>query len=165
MWTLETEVYELFVRATFIYFYLFVVFRLIGRKHFSDLTSMDLILLLIISEAVSSSLNAEDKGLPAAIIVVLTLVAWDIFLNRLSYFSKKAEKVIDGEALILIYRGVLNKELMRKQLITDKDLSESMRLDGIADIGDVEVGVLETNGRISFIQKKKGPAVPGPMIN
>lgn len=165
MWTLETEALELFLRATFIYFFLFVTFRLVSKKHFSELTAMDFILLLIISEAVSNSLNPEDRGLPAAVIVVLTLIVWDVGLNRLSFFSRKLEKVIEGTPKILILRGKMNRELMRKELITEADLFEAMRIDGISTMEEIEVGVLETNGRMSFIKKEKGPKISGPLIN
>lgn len=165
MWTLETEALELFLRATFIYFFLFVTFRLVSKKHFSELTAMDFILLLIISEAVSNSLNPEDRGIPAAVIVVLTLVVWDIGLNRLSFFSRKMEKFLEGTPKILILRGKMNRELMRKELISESDLFESMRIDGISDLSEIEVGVLETNGRMSFIKKEKGLKSPGPLIN
>lgn len=155
MWELKIEWYEIVIRATAVFLFLFIVFRIWGKKHFGQLTSFDLILLLIMSEAVQNSLIDDEKGIPAAWISILTLVGWNIILNKLSYHSRLAEKIIQGNPKVLIDNGQRNERQLRKENMTEQELFEALRLEGVDKIEDVVRATLEANGKISVIQRNQ----------
>lgn len=154
MWQLDTEWYELVLRALAVFSFLFIVMRLWGKKHFGEFTPFDFILLLIMSEAVQNALVENDKGVPAAFITIGTLVAMNIFLNKLTFYFRKAERIIDGTPEVLIKNGKINREMLNKQTITDQELHEALRMEGVLDVDEVFLAMMETNGKISVIKKK-----------
>ncbi|WP_408096179.1 DUF421 domain-containing protein [Peredibacter sp. HCB2-198] len=157
MWNLDTEWQELIIRATSVFAFLFLVFRFWGKKHFGDLTPFDLILLLIMSEAVQNALVGDDKGIPAAFITIGTMVIINIILNKVSFHFRVAEKVIEGVPKVLIKNGRLNKKLMHQETITDQELHEALRMQGVMDVDEVFQATLEANGSISVVKKKDEP--------
>ena len=154
MWSLETEWQELVFRAASIFAFLFIVFRFWGKKHFGELTPFDLILLLIMSEAVQNALIDDDKGVPAAFITIGTLVLLNIMMNKLAFHSRKAEKIIEGVPKILIKNGKLDQKLMNQETITDQELHEALRMQGVIAVDEVFQATLEANGSISVVKKK-----------
>lgn len=152
MWSLDSKWYELVIRATSIFTFLFIVFRIWGKKHFGELTPFDLILLLIMSEAVQNALVDDDKSIPAAFVTIGTMMLLNIFLNKLVFHSRKAEKIIEGSPKILIKNGVVDEKLMKQETITDQQLNEALRMQGVMDIKEVHQATLETNGSISVVK-------------
>ena len=153
MWNLQLDWYELILRAFVVFAFLFVFFRVIGKKHFSEMTPFDFIIFLFISEAVQSALVSDDKSIPAALISVSTLIMLNVLLNKLSYKFKKAEKLIEGAPRPLIENGQVNHQVLKEETITDRELHQALRLQGVIDIKEVKLATLETNGSISVIKK------------
>lgn len=154
MWNLAIKWYEIIFRAFIVFMFIFIGFRFWGKKHLSQLAPFDLVILLIISEAVQSALIGDDKGIPAALISVTTLFILVSFLNKLSSKSQNVEKILEGSPKVIIQDGVVNKELMIKETITERELQEALRMQGILKIDDVFLGTLETNGALSVIKKR-----------
>lgn len=157
MWNLESEWQELVLRASAIFVFLFIVFRIWGKKHFGELTPFDFLLLLIMSEAVQNALIDDDKSVPAGFITVGTLMFLNIVLNKLVFHSRTAEKIIEGSPKVLIKDGRLNQKLMHKETITDRELHEALRMQGVMDVDEVFQATLEANGSISVVKKKDEP--------
>lgn len=153
MWTLETPWYELVIRGTVIYFFMFILMRIWGKKHLSEVTTFDFILLLFISEAVQNSLVDDDHSLFGGMIVITTFLIWSTILNKLTFRSRKFEMLIDGEPKIIVKDGKMIREVLRKEEITEQELYESFRENGVLDLKDVKQATIETNGHISVVQK------------
>lgn len=154
MWTLETDWYEIVIRAIAVFGFLFLVFRFWGKKHFGEFTPFDFIILLIMSEAVQNALVDDDKGIPAAVISITTMMLMNILLNKLSFKYKKAEDILEGTPKVLIKDGKLDRNLMKQETITERELHEALRMQGVWKVDDVFLGMLEANGSISVIKKK-----------
>lgn len=154
MWSLDSEWQELVIRAASIFTFLFVLFRVWGKKHFGELTPFDFILLLIISEAVQNALVDDDHSVTAAFVSISTLVVLNIILTKISFYSKRAEKIIEGNPKILIQNGRLDRNLMRRETISDQVLHEALRMQGVMEIDEVYQATLEANGSISVVKKK-----------
>jgi uncharacterized membrane protein YcaP (DUF421 family) len=152
MWELTYHWSEIITRAIVIYFALFIIFRTIGKKQLGEMTSMDFILLLIISEAVNGGLVGEEKSLTGALILSVTLIFVNYGMDFLAYKSKKLEKIIDGEAQIIIRQGKICKKVAAKEKITEEEIFQSLRRQNVEKLSDVKFGVLETNGCISIIK-------------
>lgn len=153
MWTLTTPWYELVIRGTCIYFFMFIIMRLWGKKHLGEMAAFDFILLLFISEAVQNSLVDDDKSLFGGMIVIVTFLFWNSLINKLTFRYRKLEQILDGEPRVLIKNGKVNPELMRKEKITEQELYEALRQEGVDELKKVKLATLETNGHLSVIEQ------------
>ena len=149
---METPWYELVIRATCVFLFLFFVCRLWGRKHMGQLSPFDFILLLIISECFQSALQGEEKSITGGMIALLTLVALNTILSRITFFSTRLEKIIDGKPKILIMDGVIDEEMRKKEVLSYQDLYSALRLEGVDEIKNVKQATIEPNGRITIIR-------------
>ncbi len=153
MWTLTTPWYELVLRGTIIYFFMFISIKLWGKKHMGEMTAFDFILLLFISEAVQNSLVSDDKSIYGGMIVITTFLLWNSIINKLTFRFRRLEKILDGEPVVLVNDGVINRDNMKKEQVTEQELKEAMRGHGLEDIGKVKQATLETNGHLTIIQQ------------
>lgn len=153
MWKLDTPWYELVIRGSVIYFFMFTMIKIWGKKHLGEIAIFDFILLLFISEAVQNSLVDDDKSLPGGMIVITTFLFWNTLMNKLTYRSRKLEKLLDGEPKYLVKNGFVDLNLMKKEQITEQELFEGLRQQGVDDLHKVKLATLETNGHLSVIEK------------
>jgi uncharacterized membrane protein YcaP (DUF421 family) len=147
---------NLVLRAACVYLFLLAVMRLAGRRTISNSSTFDLVLLLVISEAVGGALFSEqDHSLTSAAIVVVTMVGLDIAFSVLKVRSAKFSRLVDGLPLVLVADGKALDERMRKARVSAEDLATAARENGFAGIEDLRYVVLETNGKLSVIPKPK----------
>lgn len=152
MWNLTTPWYELILRGTIIYFFMFISIKFWGKKHMGELTAFDFILLLFISEAVQNSLVSDDKSVLGGMIVITTFLLWNSLINKITFRSRKLERILDGTPVILVQNGTMDKENMRKEQVTEMELHEAMRGQGLDDLSKVKKATLETNGHLTIIE-------------
>jgi uncharacterized membrane protein YcaP (DUF421 family) len=152
MWQLETPWYELIIRATAIYIFLFILIRIMGKKHLGKLAPFDLIFLLIVSEALQNGLVGDDHGVPAALISVTVLIALNVFMNALTYRFQWLEKLIEGKPEIIILNGKIHKKILKKVKISEGELFEALREHEVMKPEEVKCAILETDGKISVIK-------------
>lgn len=139
-------------RAACIYFALLILFRVAGRRSLADVTTFDLVLLMIIGEATQQGLLGDDFSVTNAILVILTLIAIDISLSLLKRKYARVELLIDGTPTILVEHGKLLCERIREARLREEDIMMSARMNhGIESIEQVKYAILETNGKISII--------------
>lgn len=96
----------------------------------------------------------DDKSIPGGVIVILTLFSLNILLNKISYHSRKAEKLLEGEPKPLIINGKLDTNVMKREKVTLQELNASLRKQGLMKLEEVGLAVIETNGEISVIKKE-----------
>jgi uncharacterized membrane protein YcaP (DUF421 family) len=131
---------------------MFVLMRIWGKKHLSQVTTFDFILLLFISEAVQNSLVDDDHSVWGGMIVVTTFLIWSTVLNKLSYKYKRLEKFLDGSPKIIVKDGKCDEAVLRREEISIQELHMALREEGVMDIKDVKQATVETNGHISVVQ-------------
>ncbi|MBD8161521.1 DUF421 domain-containing protein [Erwinia persicina] len=143
---------ETVLRAVGIYFILLIVFRIAGRRALLQMTSFDLILLLIISEATQQALLGDDFSVTGAALTIITLVVLDITLG---YIKKKTgwfDYLLDGSPVILVENGRVLENKLKKSGITLDDILVSARTNqGVYEIAKIKFAILEKNGHISII--------------
>lgn len=143
------------IRALFIYIFLLVVLRVAGKRTLSQMTPFDLILLLIISEATQQALLSDDYSLMNAVIVILALVSFDIFMSLMKRRFPKVGLWTEGTPLIIFQNGQPIKERMQKERIDESDILEAARnAHGLASLDQVEYAILEKSGGIAVIPKR-----------
>lgn len=145
---------ELVVRATVIFFALFVILRISGNRQFSEMTTFDAILIILIAEVTGNSLSGQDYSLTASIIVITTLVALDIGVSLLKVRWKAFDRVAEGVPVLLVENGRELKEPMRKERVDVEDVLAAARAShGLERLDQIRYAVLEREGAISIVPR------------
>lgn len=151
----------IFVRSITLYIFVLLVMRLMGKREIGQLQPFELAIAIMIADL--ASIPMSDIGIPITdgIIPILGLLVMHLLISYLNMKSIKIRKFICGKPSILIYRGKIDEQMMKKERFTINELQERLRANSINDIGDVEYAILETNGQISVIEKpNKRAATP-----
>lgn len=144
---------ELVIRATVIFWFLWLVVRGTGKRSLAELTPLDLILVVIIGDIVQQGVNQEDMSLTGSMLAVSVFVAWTLAAASLSRRSPRVARVLAGEPVILVRDGKPLKDQLDRERLTITDLKEAARMEGIGDLTEVAFAVLETDGKFSFITR------------
>ena len=149
MLTISVPWWELVVRGLVVYVFLILLLRLTGKRQIGQLSPFDLVLLLILSNAVQNSMNAGDNSLIGGLISATTLVAVNYLVGLITFKSKKLETIIDGRPQVLIHDGVLFEDVMNEAKLTRRELDATLRQSGHFEIKEVKLAILENNGSVS----------------
>jgi uncharacterized membrane protein YcaP (DUF421 family) len=155
MFTLAIPWTEFVVRGAIVYVFLLLLLRLTGRRQVGQLAPFDLVLLLVLSNAVQNSMNGGDNSLVGGLISAATLVALNYLVGALTYRSKRLEALIEGRPQLLIHNGELFEDVLRRAKLTHHELNAALRRSGCACVDDVHSAILENNGSISVTAKVK----------
>lgn len=140
------------LRAAAIYFALLILFRVAGRRSLAEITSFDLILLLIIGEATQQALLGDDFSLTNAIVVIVTLIAIDVGLSLLKLRSRKIDLLMDGAATIIVEDGKPMRGRIAEARLQEADILQAARQgQGLERMDQIKYAILEKNGKISII--------------
>lgn len=139
---------ELILKTTFMYFFIILVHRIMGKKEVSQLSIVDLILSILIAELIALSIQV-GKSIFISVIPILVLVCIQILISYMSIKSDKIRYLIDGKPTIIIKNGKINFNEMSKLRYSLDDLLTQMRLQGVKSIDKVKYAILENNGNLS----------------
>jgi uncharacterized membrane protein YcaP (DUF421 family) len=142
------------IRATCVYAVLLIIFRIAGKRTVAQITTFDLVLTLIISEAVQQALVDNDNSMTNAFILVITLVGLDIGLSLLKQGSKTMAKVVEGVPVIILENDRLHHDRMARERIDEEEILGAAReLHGLERLEQIKYAVLEQNGTITIIPR------------
>src|SRR5215467_14351507 len=122
MLNLAVPVWELILRSVVVYGFLLVLLRLTGKRQVGQLSPFDLVLLLVLSNAVQNSMNGGDNSLIGGLVSATTLVAVNYLVGFLTFKSKRMEVLIEGRPLVLIHNGKLFEDVMARAQLTHHEL-------------------------------------------
>ncbi|WP_316792476.1 DUF421 domain-containing protein [Pedobacter frigoris] len=145
------EYLDIVLRSLAVYSFMLVAIRLTGKKELSQLNTTDVVLILLISNAVQNAMVGTNSSLSGGLIAAAVLFALNFALKKLMYKSKKVRDLISQHPEILIHNGKLNFDALSKLDITNEELEEAMREHGIEKYKDVKLAILEVDGNISII--------------
>jgi uncharacterized membrane protein YcaP (DUF421 family) len=154
MWNLTIPWWESILRGIIIYGFLQIALRLTGKRQIGQLSPFDLVLLLMLSNAVQNSMNGGDSSVTGGLISASTLLVLNGLVGRLAYKSKKMEGFIEGRPEILIHNGKLFSDVMERELLTHHELNAALREAGCVSASEVQYAILENTGRITVHPKK-----------
>ena len=159
------EIFTIFIRTLFFYFFIFIIYRIMGKREVGQLGIIDLIVSILIAELVVISIENYDKSVFISLVPILTLTILQLVLAYLTLKKPKIRSFLDGNPSVIIKNGKLNyKEMMRQKYNLD-DLLIQMREKGYRSIEEVEYAILENNGTLSIFNKKKETTpLPLPLI-
>jgi uncharacterized membrane protein YcaP (DUF421 family) len=144
---------DLVIRATVVFFFIFLVTRIAGRRELSTLEPFDLILLVVLGDLVQQGITQSDESVTGTLIVISTVTLLSIAVSWVSFRSSRIRLATEGEPLILIQDGQIIERNLRRERLTHGDVEEEARRQQVASLGDVRWAILEKEGSITFIPK------------
>jgi uncharacterized membrane protein YcaP (DUF421 family) len=146
--------WELILRAVVVYCFLLIMLRITGKRQVGQLSPFDLVLLLVLSNAVQNSMNGGDNSLVGGLISACALMTLNLGVGFLAFRNKRMERWLDGAPMVLIHNGRVFPKALAHALLTQQALDEALREAGCASLAQVHMAVLENNGTITVIPRK-----------
>ena len=144
------------LRGVVIYLFLLIIFRIMGKRHMSETTTFDLVILLIISEVTQEALVGEDYSLTASMILICTLMGSTLVLSLLKEWFPSFDRVAESVPLVVVDNGKPLKKRMKKAQVDEDDVLNAARMvHGLERMEDIKYAVLEKDGNISIIPMAK----------
>jgi uncharacterized membrane protein YcaP (DUF421 family) len=156
MFELSLPWWEFVLRAIAVYAGVMVLVRASGKRAVGQFTPFDLVLLILIGNAVQNGLNGGDNSLTAALILSGTLIVLNYFVALASARSPRLRRIAEGSPVVLARDGRVFRDVLRRELVSLVDFDEAMRQSGIDAVDDVALAMLETNGHITIVRRDGG---------
>jgi uncharacterized membrane protein YcaP (DUF421 family) len=152
---------ELIVRATVIYFFLWAVTRGLGKRELAEMSAFELLLLVVVGDLIQQGVTQEDTSVTGAVLAVGTIAMWTLIFAWAGFRWRGARKVIEGVPVVVVRDGRPLEEALRLERVTLDEILEGARNQGIDNLRDVRLGIMEPDGRFSFL-KEGGDQQPAP---
>ncbi len=149
MWKLSLPWWEFIARALVVYIFLLVILRVTGKRQVGQLAPFDLVLLLVLSNALQNSMNGGDNTVTGGVISAVTLICLNWLLGYATFRSKKIGRFVEGRPQVIVHNGHVYRDVMQSERLTQDELDAAVRLAGCGSIHDVHFAILENNGQIS----------------
>ncbi len=146
---LSIPIWEFVFRGAVVYLFLLVLLRLTGKRQVGQLATFDLVLLLILSNAVQNSMNGGDNSLIGGLISALTLIALNHLVGAATSSSRAIEMFVEGRPQVLVHNGRIYGDVLRRSQLTRNELDAAIRSAGCTAVDNVHVAILENNGSIT----------------
>jgi uncharacterized membrane protein YcaP (DUF421 family) len=145
---------DLVLRATFVFGFILLLTRVIGKRELGSLQPFDLVLLIILGDALQQGLTQDDYSLTGAVLVVGTIAVLQVAVSWLTFRFPRVRPVLEGEQLIIVEDGQPIQRNLDRERLTIAEVAEAARREQIAHLSEVQWAILETSGMISFIPKR-----------
>ncbi|GAA0457024.1 DUF421 domain-containing protein [Alkalibacillus silvisoli] len=151
------ELINLVVRTTGVYLAIYAVFRLMGKREIGELSIMDLIVFIMMAEVGVLSIEQTEESFFLLLTPIFVLLIIQRLTAEVSFRSNKARVLLDGTPSIIIRKGVIDEKEMKKQRYNMDDLLIQLRQAGALELKEVELAILETNGKLSVFKQQDQP--------
>ena len=145
---------DIALRGIAVFAFIYILTRIIGRRELSSLEPFDLILLIVLGDAVQQGLTQDDYSLTGAFIGITTIALLQVGVSYLSFRFPRLRPLLDGEPIVVVQDGRVIERNLRRERMTVEEVAEQARQQQIASLDQVQWAVLETSGNISFIEKQ-----------
>lgn len=149
-----TNILDIILRSTVVFAVILLGLRLLGKRHVAQLSLVDLVLILLISNAVQNAMVGPDTSLAGGIIAAVTLLILSYAFTLILYRSRRAEHFFEGTPTLLVHDGKAIHRHLEQEKITEDELERAVREHGIASIAHVKNAIMESDGTISVIPRE-----------
>lgn len=153
---------EILIRGTAIYWFLFLLFRVVLRRDVGAVGIADVLLLVLIADASQNALSGGYESITDGMVLVLTIAGWNYALDWAAFHFPAVRRLIEGKPLVIVRRGQMLRGNMRHELLTVNELMSKLRQQGIADLAEVREARMESDGQISVIKEDSSGDGPPP---
>jgi uncharacterized membrane protein YcaP (DUF421 family) len=147
---------EIVIRAAAMYLVLLCLLRAMGRRELSQLTTFDLLITVVIGDLIQQGVTQEDMSFTGAVLAVGTMCLLAVAGSFIGTKSRRARRLLDGVPVVIARNGVLFDEVMRRERITESELMEAARGEQVTDLANIDLVVVEPDGRFSFLRADRG---------
>lgn len=154
LWELKIPWWEIVLRASVVYFVMLALLRLSGKRTVGQFTPFDLLVLVLLGDAVQGSMIAGDESLGGGLILATTLLAWNRLVGFVTARSDAVEELVEGNAVVLARNGEVFHDALRRTDLTLDELQEAMRDHSVPSISEIRLAVLEKDGTITVLGRK-----------
>jgi len=145
---------ELFLRGTIMFWFLFLIFRLVLRRDIGSASVTDFLFVVILGDAAQNAMIGEGTSVSDGMVLVSTLVLWNYAIDALSYRYPRIDRLVSARKLCLVRDGKLQRRNLRKEFITVDELHEKIREEGLEHLNQVKMMYMESDGEISIIKRE-----------
>ena len=153
---------EVVLRTAIVYLFVVTALRLSGKREVGQMSVLELVVILVISDAVQNSMVGDNTTLWGGLVAVVTLLSLDFALKALTRRSKTVRTAIEGEPRMLVRDGRLLERAIDEEGVEVEEVRAAIRAHGLARVEDVRFAVLETDGSISVVPREDPPASNRP---
>lgn len=146
---------ELIVRGTAMFWFLYALFRFVLRREAGSVAMADILIFVIIADASQNALSGEYKSVPDGMILVTTIVLWNVAVDWAAFRSPLLRRILEPPLLVLVRNGRINRRALSEQLMTIDDLMAKLRENNVEKVSDVKLATFESNGEFTVISNKK----------
>ncbi|HKY03200.1 MAG TPA: YetF domain-containing protein [Burkholderiales bacterium] len=154
MFALSVSPFELMIRGSLIYVFLFVVFRVILRRDVGSVAIADVLVLVILADAAQNAMAGEYRSVTDGIVLLSTIIGWNVLFDYLTFRFPAVRRVLEAPQLLLVQDGRYIHRNMRREFLTAEDVESKLREHGIENLSAVKAAYMENDGSISVIKKK-----------
>ncbi len=159
MFLLSVPVLEKIIRPILVYLFLIIGLRLSGKRELAQLNPFDFVVLLTLSNTVQNAIIGNDNSVTGGILGATTLLLVNYLVVRFLYRHNRLDELVEGSSTVVVQDGVVQKDSLRQEGITLKELMEAARKQGFASLDEVDYADLEPGGGFSFIGKRPAPEI------
>jgi uncharacterized membrane protein YcaP (DUF421 family) len=151
MWAFTVSPWELVLRGTLMYWLIFTLLRLGGRRDLGSFGAADVLLLVLIADAAQNAMTGGYESVAEGGVLVSTLVFWSVAIDRICYYFPVMERVFAPKRICLVKDGRLQHRGMRREHITEEELMAELRSQGVGALHNVSRAYMESNGAVSIL--------------
>ena len=145
---------EIIIRATVIFGILWLITRVVGKRELGQLSAFELLLLVTMGDLVQQGVTQEDYSVTGAVLAVGTFALLSVLLSYVSWRFPRTRPALEGQPAVVVRDGRMQGDVMRLERLPDTDLMEAARQQGIRDLSEVDLAVLENDGSVSFFRRR-----------
>jgi len=161
-WLPELPIGEKILRSLIVYFFLLVMFRLMGKREVAQMTVFDLVVLMILSNVLQNAMIGPDNSVAGGLIGATSILAVNWLLGRAAFSSRWFERAIEGVPVVLAHRGQFVEQNLRRANISKEELLSNLRAQGVFNLHEVRAAVLEPSGKLSVLKEESPGAAGAP---
>ena len=160
MFDLAMPWWQFVLRAAAVYAALLVLIRLSGKRTMGQFTPFDVLLIVLLGNAVQNALLGKDTSLAGGLLLAVTLISFNWCVAFVTSRSQRAERLVEGVPVVLARDGQLFRSVLRRELVSEDDFNEALRQNGEMTLTNVRIALLETNGSISVVPRDSDAGLP-----
>ncbi|SIT28106.1 DUF421 domain-containing protein [Achromobacter sp. MFA1 R4] len=153
MFTFSVAPLEIFIRGTIVYWFIFILLRVAGRRDVGSLGVADILVLVLIADAAQNAMAGEYKSILDGLVLIATIFGWTVAVDRVSFFYKPLGRLLQSDRVCLVRDGVIAKRALRREYLTEDELMSQLRLKGVLDLSEVRRAYMEPDGDVSVIKR------------
>ena len=153
VWRLSVSPWELVLRGSVMYWFIFAAFRVFVRRDMGSIAIGDVLFLMLVADAAQNGMAGEYRSLTDGMILVGTLLVWNIAVDGLSYLSPALRRVLSPRTVLLVKNGAVIRGNLRRQFITEEELQAKLRENGVEHLGEVKAAYMEADGDVSVLKR------------